>query len=61
MKERDIKTLILNMQQQGLKISTINSRLRAIRSLFNFLHKNNYIKKNPMANVKLLKERKTSC
>lgn len=32
--------------------------MRAFRAFFNFLHKNKYIKKNPKANVKLLKQRK---
>lgn len=58
MNDKDIKTLILDMQNQGLKVTTINSRLRALRSFYNFLHKNKHIKKNPMADVKLLKERK---
>ncbi|MED3788911.1 phage integrase N-terminal SAM-like domain-containing protein [Peribacillus frigoritolerans] len=35
MTEKDIKLLILNMQESGLKVTTINSRLRAIRSFFN--------------------------
>ncbi|MFD6439362.1 tyrosine-type recombinase/integrase [Peribacillus sp. NPDC060186] len=57
MTERDIKLLILNMQESGLKATSINTRLRALRSFFIFLYKNKHIKKNPMANVKLLKER----
>ncbi|MFD6207334.1 site-specific integrase [Peribacillus sp. NPDC060253] len=57
MTEKDIKLLILNMQESGLKVTTINSRLRAIRSFFNFLHRSKHIKKNPMANIKPLKER----
>ncbi|MFF2290485.1 site-specific integrase [Peribacillus butanolivorans] len=56
--EKDIKFLILNMQESRLKVTTINSRSRAIRSFFNFLHRSKHIKKNPMANIKLLKERK---
>ncbi|MGG0287205.1 tyrosine-type recombinase/integrase [Peribacillus butanolivorans] len=57
MNERDIKLLILNMQESGLKATSINTRLRALRSFFIYLYKNKHIKKNPMANVKLLKER----
>lgn len=57
MTDKSIKMLILNMQERGLKVSSINSRLRALRSFFNFLHNNRHIKKNPMANIKLLKER----
>ncbi|MFF2591058.1 tyrosine-type recombinase/integrase [Peribacillus butanolivorans] len=55
--ERDIKTMILNMKEDELKITSINTRLRALRSLYNFLHKNKHIKKNPITNIKLLKER----
>ncbi|MEH7126521.1 site-specific integrase [Bacillus sp. JJ1773] len=43
MTEQDIKNLILNMQQSGLKITSINSRLRSLRSFYNFLHKNKHI------------------
>jgi integrase/recombinase XerD len=56
MAERDIKLLILNMQESGLKATSINNRLRALRSFFLFLYKNKHFKKNQMANVKLLKE-----
>ncbi|MDQ0976502.1 integrase/recombinase XerD [Neobacillus niacini] len=56
--ERDIKLMILDMQERGLKITTINTKLRALRCFFNFLYTNKHIKKNPMANVKLLKQRK---
>ena len=55
--ESDIKQLILDMKNKGLKVTTINSRLRALRSFYNFLHKNKHIKKNPMENIKLMKER----
>ncbi|MED4267326.1 tyrosine-type recombinase/integrase [Priestia megaterium] len=58
MTESDIKTLIMTMQDNGLKASTINTRLRALRSFFNFLYKNKHIKKNPIANIKLLNQRK---
>lgn len=58
MTERDIKNMILEMQQKGLKVATINAKLRAYRSFFNFLYKNKHIKQNPIANVKLLKGRK---
>lgn len=51
--------LILYMkEQQGLKTVTINTRLRAVRSFFNFLYKEKHIPINPMENVKLLKDRK---
>ncbi|WP_078429116.1 tyrosine-type recombinase/integrase [Alkalihalobacterium alkalinitrilicum] len=52
------KNIILYMKEQGLKTVTINTRLRAIRSYFNFLYKQKYIRNNPMDDVKLLKDRK---
>lgn len=58
MTETDIKALIMDMQDNGLKASTINTRLRALRSFFNFLYKNKHIKKNPITNIKLLNQRK---
>lgn len=58
MAERDIKNMIVSMQDRKLKTTTINTKLRAFRSLFNFLYKNKHIKNNPIANIKLLKERK---
>ncbi|MGD6792521.1 tyrosine-type recombinase/integrase [Metabacillus indicus] len=45
-------------EEQGLKTVTINTRLRAARSFFNFLHDNKHIKNNPVDTVKLLKDRK---
>ncbi len=51
--------VILYMKKQGIKTVTINTRLRAIRSYFNYLHRENYIKNNPMKSVKLLKDRET--
>jgi integrase/recombinase XerD len=43
---------------KGAKIVSINTKLRAIRSFFNFLHKEGHIKNNPVKDIKLLKERK---
>ncbi|MEH7513323.1 tyrosine-type recombinase/integrase [Gottfriedia acidiceleris] len=58
MTETDIKNFILNLQDSGLKTTSINTRLRGLRSFYNFLYKHKHIKKNPMANIKLLKTRK---
>lgn len=43
---------------KGAKIVSINTRLHGLRSFFNFLHKKKHIPKNPMENIKLLKDRK---
>ncbi|USK45508.1 tyrosine-type recombinase/integrase [Cytobacillus oceanisediminis] len=58
--EEHIKeNVILYMRNyKGIKIVSINTRLRALRAFFNFLYNAKQIPKNPMANIKLLKDRK---
>ncbi|GGF16997.1 tyrosine recombinase XerC [Halobacillus andaensis] len=58
--EEQIKeNVIMYMKKyKGLKVVTINTRLRALRAFFNFLYRHKHIPKNPMANIKLLKDRK---
>jgi integrase/recombinase XerD len=58
--EEHIKeNVILYMRNfKGLRVVTINTRLRALRSFFNFLYKQKLIPKNPMGDIKLLKDRK---
>lgn len=41
-----------------LKITSINTRLRAIRAFFNYLEKENYILKSPMKSISLVRDRK---
>lgn len=40
---------------KGLSPYTVNVRIRLLKSFFNVLHKENYLDKNPVAGVKLLK------
>ncbi|MFF5400928.1 tyrosine-type recombinase/integrase [Peribacillus butanolivorans] len=40
-----------------MKVTTINTRLRALRAFYNFLCKSKFIVKNPMRNIKLLRDR----
>lgn len=54
--QRDVEDLILKSKQL-MKVTTINTRLRALRSFYNFLDKNKLIDKNPMKNIKLLRDR----
>ncbi|MFJ6276470.1 tyrosine-type recombinase/integrase [Bacillus thuringiensis] len=54
--QRDVEELILKSKQL-MKVTTINTRLRALRSFYNFLDKNKLIDKNPMKNIKLLRDR----
>ncbi|EJR98179.1 tyrosine-type recombinase/integrase [Bacillus mycoides] len=54
--QKDIENLILKSKQL-MKVTTINTRLRALRSFYNFLDKNKLIDKNPMKNIKLLRDR----
>ncbi|WP_043978161.1 tyrosine-type recombinase/integrase [Priestia megaterium] len=53
---KDIEDFIL-MSKQSIKITTINTRLRALRSFYNFLFKNKLIDKTPMQHIKLLRDR----
>ncbi|RPK08303.1 hypothetical protein FH5_04933 [Priestia endophytica] len=59
-KEEHIQENIIRYIQvyKGARIVSINKRLRGLRAFFNFLHKKRYIPKNPMGNIKLLKDRK---
>ncbi|MDQ0233021.1 tyrosine-type recombinase/integrase [Metabacillus malikii] len=43
---------------KGARVVTVNTRLRALRAFFNYLHKGKHIPKNPFENIKLLKDRK---
>ncbi|MBN3553309.1 tyrosine-type recombinase/integrase [Fictibacillus nanhaiensis] len=54
--QRDLEDLILNSKKL-IKVTTINTRLRALRSFYNFLKKNKLIYTNPMKNIKLLRDR----
>ncbi|MGP4061821.1 tyrosine-type recombinase/integrase [Halobacillus sp. H74] len=55
----DIDTYIDDMKgNRKLKDGTINTKLRAIRTLFNFLYNGKYIANNPMERYPLLRERK---
>lgn len=56
---KDIETLITR-SKQIMKVTTINTRLRALRSFYNFLERNNLKQENPMKNVKLLRDRQKS-
>ncbi|HDR8018737.1 TPA: tyrosine-type recombinase/integrase [Bacillus cereus] len=53
------KNVIFHMKEVlQRKPVTINTRLRAIRAFFNFLHTERYIKSNPMKDVKFLRVRR---
>jgi site-specific recombinase XerD len=54
--QKDLEDLILNSKKL-IKVTTINTRLRALRSFYNFLKKNKLINNNPMKNIKLLRDR----
>jgi site-specific recombinase XerD len=54
--QEDIEELIINSKKL-IKVTTINTRLRALRSFYNFLKKNKFITVSPMKNMKLLRDR----
>ncbi|MFC2949176.1 tyrosine-type recombinase/integrase [Virgibacillus sediminis] len=56
-----IDEYIEDMQKRRqLKTTTINTKLRAARTLFNFLSDNKYLTENPMRKYPLLKDRKAN-
>lgn len=55
-KEKDVEEFITKSKEL-MKVTTINTRLRALRSFYNFLEKNHLKKENPMKNIKLLRDR----
>jgi site-specific recombinase XerD len=54
--QTDIENLILFLKDQ-IKIVSINTRIRAMKTFFNYLHKNNLVKPNPMKNIRQLRDR----
>ncbi|MBU8909004.1 tyrosine-type recombinase/integrase [Desertibacillus haloalkaliphilus] len=54
--QKDIEELILQSKKL-MKVTTINTRLRALRAFYNYLYKDNLIDNNPMKNIKLLRDR----
>lgn len=50
--------VIKAMLSANIKPVSINTRLTALKALFNWLHKKRYIKRNPMEEVSKLRERK---
>nr|WP_242485219.1 tyrosine-type recombinase/integrase [Peribacillus sp. TH27] len=55
--QQDIENLIIESKKL-IKVTTINTRLRALRSFYNFLYKNKHLETNPMKNIKLLRDRR---
>lgn len=53
------ENVILRMMELGRKETTINCTLRAARTLFNFLVKESYMLRSPMANMTLVKQKRT--
>lgn len=52
------ENVIKAMKTANIKPVSINTRLTALRALFNWLYKRHYIKVNPMQEVSMLKHRK---
>lgn len=53
------ENVILKMMEEGRRETSINTRLRAIRAFFNFLHRERYIVNNPANDFTLIKQKKT--
>ncbi|NEZ02517.1 phage integrase N-terminal SAM-like domain-containing protein [Heyndrickxia shackletonii] len=55
--QEDIESLILFLKDK-IKVVSINTRLRAIKSFFNYLEKNKLLySKNPTRNIRQLRDR----
>lgn len=57
MTEERIKNRIIEMKDSGLAVSTINTRLRAIRAFYKHLHEYKLTRSNISENIKLLRDR----
>lgn len=53
-----IKRVIRDMQEAGIKATTINTRIRALKAFYSFCYRNGYIKSNPTKDIHSLKTRK---
>jgi len=54
--QKDIEDIILHLKSK-IKIVSINTRIRALKSFYNFLYKNKLVMPNPMKNIKQLRDR----
>lgn len=54
--QKDIEDIILHLKIK-IKIVSINTRIRALKSFYNFLYKNKLVMPNPMKNIKQLRDR----
>lgn len=54
--EMDLEAII-ELWQGNLKVTSINSKIRAIKPFYKFLDERNYIKNNPCKNISLLRDR----
>lgn len=44
------------LKTKGLAVSSINSVIRSLKAIFNFLHKEEYIEENPFKHIKQMRE-----
>ncbi|MGE6261366.1 tyrosine-type recombinase/integrase [Heyndrickxia sporothermodurans] len=54
--ETDLENLILHLKAQ-IKTVSINTRIRALKSFYNYLNVNGLVKPNPIKNIKQLRDR----
>lgn len=50
-----IKQFIIHQQKKNVKSSTINTKIKILKSFFKYLHEEDYLKENPMTKIRLLK------
>ncbi|SFQ76809.1 Phage integrase, N-terminal SAM-like domain [Psychrobacillus psychrotolerans] len=54
--QKDIEDIVLHLKSK-IKVVSINTRIRALKSFYNFLYKNKLVMPNPMKNIKQLRDR----
>ena len=52
------RSYMMQLKEDGLKISSINAHIRPLKAIFNWLVDNDYVNKSPLNKIKLLKEEK---
>ncbi|MEK3887610.1 tyrosine-type recombinase/integrase [Bacillus sp. FSL K6-3431] len=55
--QKDIEDMIIYLKEK-IKIVSINTRIRGLKSFFSFLHKEKLVRPNPMKNIKQLRDRR---
>ena len=56
---KDIRSWIVELSNEGLENKSINRKLAALRTFFNYLQRTKQVEENPMVSIKMIKTKKT--